>query len=88
MASNSTHQSMIVSAETKIAATRAGDHITLWLDDGNNTMQVTFYAAAPLAELVAAVSGDVVTEFIESTRLDEQAAPCVTCGRAATEAMF
>ena len=88
MVNNSTHQSMIVSAETKITATRTGDHITLWLDGGNNTMQVTFYATAPLEALVDAVSGDVVTDFIERTRLDEQAAPCVTCGRAATEAMF
>ena len=88
MASNSTHQSIIVGAEMKITATRTGDHITLWLDGGNNTMQVTFYEAAPLAALVDAVSGDVVTDFIESSRLDEQTAPCVTCGRAATEAMF
>jgi hypothetical protein len=79
---------MIVSAETKITATRTGDHITLWLDGGTNTMQIAFYDTASLAELVDAVSGDVVTDFIESTRLDEQAAPCVTCGRAATEAMF
>jgi hypothetical protein len=88
MVNNTTHQSMVISAETKITATRTGDHITLWLDGGKNTMQITFYDTASLAALVDAVSGDVVTDFIESTRLDEQAAPCVTCGRAATEAMF
>ena len=87
MANNSTHQSMIVGAEMKVTATRMGDHVTLWLDCGN-TMQITFYDTASLAALADAVSSDVVTEFIESTRLDEQAAPCVTCGRAATEAMF
>ena len=90
MISNSTHQSMIVSSGTKITASRTGDHITLWLDGGMSTMQVTFYDAATLLALSDAVTGDAVTEFIHDAHLDlaEETAPCATCGHVATEVMF
>ena len=81
---------MIINPETKITATRTGDHITIWIDGGLNTMQVTFYDAATLVALADAVTGDVVTEFINDQHLDlaGETAPCVTCGHVATEAMF
>jgi hypothetical protein len=79
---------MILSGKAEITATRLGDHLTLWIADSNNTMQIVFYDSATLGALTDAISGDVVTEFIEGTRLAEATAPCVTCGRAATEAMF
>ena len=89
MASNLTHQSMILGADTTFHAARTGDHITVWVDGGNNTMQLTFYDADVLDAFRNAVADDVVTDFINHAHSNvNEAVPCATCGHVATQAMF